>query len=139
MRRSAILQKGRSLLRKRFDVRFAYFAKHRGIWPVMSAAARTYGTRHVWHDLLAKGIFRGLHLVERLMRAHTRHKSIASQLQKASIIDPGNFVLAAKHWNLLDHGHNILPSTASCRLGSDFHFSSRSRCKKLLNRQAARR
>ena len=30
---------------------------------------RTYGTRRVWHDVLAEGIACGLHRIERLMRA----------------------------------------------------------------------
>lgn len=31
---------------------------------------RTYGARHIWHDVLAEGFSCGLHRVERLMRAH---------------------------------------------------------------------
>ncbi len=30
---------------------------------------RTYGTRRVWHDVLAEGIACGLHYIERLMKA----------------------------------------------------------------------
>lgn len=88
-------------------MRFAFVAKHRGIWPVswicealgvsrsgfhawltrvpsarsrsdetlaarvrasFVASDRTYGSRRVWHDLLAEGLSCGLHRVERLMR-----------------------------------------------------------------------
>jgi putative transposase len=34
------------------------------------ASDRTYGSRRVWHDLLAEGLSCGLHRVERLMRLH---------------------------------------------------------------------
>ena len=90
-------------------MRFAFVAKHRGIWPVswicealgvsrsgfhawltrgpsarsgsdetlaakvrasFVASDRTYGSRRVWHDLLAEGLSCGLHRVERLMRLH---------------------------------------------------------------------
>ena len=88
-------------------MRFAFVAKHRGIWPIswicealgvsrsgfhawlkrgpsarsksdeklgakvrasFVASDRTYGSRRVWHDLLAEGLSCGLHRVERLMR-----------------------------------------------------------------------
>ena len=88
-------------------MRFAFVAKHRGIWPVswicealgvsrsgfhawlkrapsarsksdeklgakvrasFVASDRTYGSRHVWYDLLAEGLSCGLHRGERLMR-----------------------------------------------------------------------
>src|SRR3974390_2063475 len=32
------------------------------------ASDRTYGARRVWHDILAEGVRRGLHRIERLMR-----------------------------------------------------------------------
>jgi putative transposase len=102
-----ILKKGRSLLREGSDMRFAFIAKHRNIWPVawlcdalaasrsgfhallnrspsarsrqdemlfsgigrsFKSSDRTYGARHVWHDVLAEGFSCGLHRVERLMR-----------------------------------------------------------------------
>jgi putative transposase len=34
------------------------------------ASDRTYGSRRVWHDLLAEGVFCGRHRIERLMRLH---------------------------------------------------------------------
>lgn len=85
-------------------MRFAFIARHRGIWPLCSAldvsrsgfhawlnrspsarsrhdavllgvidrsfksSDRTYGSRRVWHDVLAEGLSCGLHRVERLMR-----------------------------------------------------------------------
>ena len=90
-------------------MRFAFVAKHRGVWPIswicealgvsrsgfhaglsrapsarsrsdealgtkirasFMASDRTYGSRRVWHDLLAEGLSCGLHRVERLMRLH---------------------------------------------------------------------
>jgi putative transposase len=89
-------------------MRFAFIAKHRGVWPVawlcealgvsrsgfhawlnrapskrtrddeeigakvrasFIGSARTYGARRVWRDVLAEGIFCGLHRIERLMQA----------------------------------------------------------------------
>jgi transposase InsO family protein len=32
------------------------------------ASDRTYGARQVWHNVLADGVDRGLHKIERLMR-----------------------------------------------------------------------
>ncbi|MGY6644050.1 MAG: IS3 family transposase [Salinarimonas sp.] len=100
-------KKGRSLLREGSDMRFAFIARHRRIWPVawlcealdvsrsgfhawlnrspsarsrhdevlvtvidrsFKSSDRTYGTRRVWHDVLAEGLSCGLHRVERLMR-----------------------------------------------------------------------
>ncbi len=88
-------------------MKFAFIAKHRGIWPLSwlcsalgvwrsgfhawlarkpckrardderigamvrtncLASDRTYGTRRVWHDVLAKCVNCGLHRIERLMR-----------------------------------------------------------------------
>lgn len=34
------------------------------------ASDRTYGARRVWHDVLAEGVWCGLHRIERIMREH---------------------------------------------------------------------
>lgn len=111
-------------------MRFAFIAKHRGIWPVawMCGALgvsrsgfhawltrgpsqrardddeigtrvrashvgsyRTYGARRVWHDLLAEGIFCGLHRIERLMcqqglRARPRRRGLPKDQGERSVI-----------------------------------------------------
>ena len=111
-------------------MRFAFIAKHRGIWPVawMCGALgvsrsgfhawltrapsqrardddeigarvrashvgsyRTYGARRVWHDLLAEGIFCGLHRIERLMRqqglrARPRRRGLPKDHGERSVI-----------------------------------------------------
>jgi putative transposase len=111
-------------------MRFAFIAKHRGIWPVawMCGALgvsrsgfhawltrspsqrarddevigarvrashvgsyRTYGARRVWHDLLAEGIYCGLHRVERLMqaqglRARPRRRGLPKDQGERSVI-----------------------------------------------------
>ena len=111
-------------------MRFAFVAKHRGIWPVswicealgvsrsgfhawlkrapsarsksdeklgakvrasFVASDRTYGSRRVWHDLLAEGLSCGLHRVERLMRleglrARPRRRSLPKDDGSRSMI-----------------------------------------------------
>lgn len=36
----------------------------------LKSSDRTYGARRVWHDVLAAGLSRGLHRVERIIREH---------------------------------------------------------------------
>jgi putative transposase len=115
-------------------VKFAFVAKHRGIWPVrwicgalgvsrggfyawltrprsqrsrddealgakvrasFVASDRTYGARRVWHDLLAEGLWCGLHRIERLMRlqalkARPRRRRLPPDLgeRQASAVAP---------------------------------------------------
>jgi putative transposase len=58
-------------------------------------SARTYGARRVWRDVLAEGVFCGLHRIERLMqaqafRARPRRRGLPKDdgLQFASVIAP---------------------------------------------------
>lgn len=41
-----------------------------GIRTSFAGSDRTYGSRRVWHDILAEGLDAGLHRIERLMRKH---------------------------------------------------------------------
>lgn len=111
-------------------MRFAFIAKHRGIWPAAwmcealgvsrsgfhawltrgpsqrardddeigarvrashVGSYRTYGARRVWHDLLAEGLFCGLHRIERLMcqqglRARPRRRGLPKDQGERSVI-----------------------------------------------------
>jgi putative transposase len=119
-------------------VKFAFVAKHRGIWPVgwmcealgvsrggfygwlrrprsrrsrddealgakvrasFLGSDRTYGARRVWRDLLAEGIFCGLHRIERLMRIQSLR---ARPRRRRLPLDPGERPAAAVAPNVLD-------------------------------------
>jgi putative transposase len=119
-------------------MRFAFIARHRGIWPVawlcealdvsrsgfhawlnrspsprsrydqallaeidrsFKSSDRTYGTRRVWHDVLAEGLSCGLHRIERLMReSGLRARPRRRGLPK----DAGERLIAAVSHNILD-------------------------------------
>jgi putative transposase len=119
-------------------MRFAFIARHRGIWPVawlcealdvsrsgfhawlnrspsprsrydqallaeidrsFKSSDRTYGTRRVWHDVLAEGLSCGLHRIERLMReSGLRARPRRRGLPK----DAGERLVAAVSHNILD-------------------------------------
>jgi putative transposase len=51
-------------------------------------SARTYGARRVWRDVLAEGVFCGLHRIERLMQAQAfRARPLPAARRSASICD----------------------------------------------------
>jgi putative transposase len=119
-------------------MRFAFIARHRGIWPVawlcealdvsrsgfhawlnrspsarsrydealiveidrsFKSSDRTYGTRRVWHDVLAEGLSCGLHRIERLMRENGLR---ARPRRRALPKDAGERMIAAVSQNILD-------------------------------------
>ena len=60
---------------------------------------RTYGTRRVWHDVLAEGLSCGLHRIERLMRENgLRARPRRRGLPK----DAGERLVASVSQNILD-------------------------------------
>ena len=60
---------------------------------------RTYGTRRVWHDILAEGLSCGLHRIERLMRENgLRARPRRRGLPK----DAGERLVASVSHNILD-------------------------------------
>jgi putative transposase len=63
------------------------------------ASDRTYGARRVWHDLLAEGLWCGLHRIERLMRLQALK---ARPRRRRLPPDPGERQVAAVAANVLD-------------------------------------
>ncbi len=60
---------------------------------------RTYGTRRVWHDVLAEGFSCGFHRIERLMRKNAMK---ARPRRRSLPADPGERVISTIAPNVLD-------------------------------------
>jgi putative transposase len=74
------------------------------------ASDRTYGARRVWHDLLADGLSRGLHRIERLMRLQALK---ARPRRRRLPPDQGERQAAAVAPNVLDRSFEAAARTAN--------------------------
>jgi putative transposase len=72
------------------------------------ASDRTYGSRRVWHDVLAEGLSCGLHRIERLMRKNAMK---ARPRRRSLPVDSGERVISTIAPNVLDRQfHAAVPN-----------------------------
>ena len=94
------------------------------VFASFNESARTYGARRVWRDLIAAGVFCGLHKIERLMRANAlrdrpRRRGLPKGSGDRAPVVASNVLnrqfMAASH---NQSGSLILPISGRSRAGS---------------------